>query len=142
MSYDENNVFAKILRGDLPCHKIHEDNDTFAFLDIMPRSHGHTLVIPKAPATDLYDVDPDVLCTTIQSVKKLAPVICKAMDADGALIQQFNGEAAGQTVFHVHFHIVPRFEGVPLRAHAGEMEDPDVLTSNAEKIRAALEESA
>lgn len=141
MSYDENNVFAKILRGELPCYKIYEDDATFAFMDIMPRSHGHSLVIPKAPAIDLFDVEPDVLCTSMQTVKKLAPLIRDAMSAQGVLIQQFNGAAAGQTVFHVHFHIVPRFEDSPLRPHAGEMEDPEVLEANAERIRAAIEQA-
>lgn len=138
MTYDQGNVFAKILRGELPCHKIYEDEQTFAFLDIMPRSDGHTLVIPKAEATDLFDASPDVLATSMATVQKLAPVIRDAMGAQGILIQQFNGEAAGQTVFHLHFHIVPRTEGMALRPHAGEMQDPDVLSANAEKIRDAL----
>lgn len=139
MTYDQGNVFAKILRGELPCHKIYEDDDTFAFLDIMPRSHGHSLVIPKAEATDLFDATPEVLATSMRTVQMLAPVIRDAMGAQGVLIQQFNGEAAGQTVFHLHFHIVPRSEGQQLRPHAGEMEDPETLSANAEKIRAALE---
>lgn len=142
MGYDENNVFAKILRNELPCYKIYEDDDTFAFMDIMPRSHGHSLVIPKASAIDLFDADPDVLCTSIRTVQKLAPIIRDAMNAQGVLIQQFNGEAAGQTVFHVHFHIVPRTTGEQLRPHAGEMEDPEVLEANAKRIVAAIEQAA
>jgi len=141
MSYDENNVFAKILRGEIPCYRIYEDDATFAFMDIMPRSHGHSLVIPKAPAIDLFDADPDVLCTSMQTVQKLAPIIRDAMGAQGVLIQQFNGAAAGQTVFHVHFHIVPRIEGEQLRPHAGEMEDPEVLEANAERIRTAIKQA-
>lgn len=141
MTYDDSNVFAKILRGELPCHNIYEDDETFAFLDIMPRADGHSLVIPKARAIDIVDADDDVLCTTIKTVKKLTPVICSAMESEGALIQQFNGASAGQTVFHVHFHIIPRKEGVALRPHASDMEDSDVLTANAEKIRAALEKA-
>lgn len=139
MTYDESNVFAKILRGELPCHKVYEDDETFAFLDIMPRAHGHTLVIPKASATDLFDADEAVLTSSLKTVQKLAPVIRDAMGAEGVLVQQFNGAAAGQTVFHLHFHIVPRTEGVSLRPHAGEMEDPETLSANAEKIRQALE---
>lgn len=141
MTYDNSNVFAKILRGELPCHNIYEDDETFAFLDIMPRADGHSLVIPKAQAIDIVDADDDVLCTTIKTVKKLTPVICSAMESEGALIQQFNGASAGQTVFHVHFHIIPRKKGVALRPHASDMEDSDVLTANAEKIRAALEKA-
>jgi histidine triad (HIT) family protein len=138
MRYDENNIFAKILRGELPCHKIYEDDETFAFLDIMPRASGHTLVIPKTPAVNIFDVDEETLYTTIGTVRLLAPVIRDVVEADGLLIQQFNEEAAGQTVFHIHFHIIPRWQGVALKPHAGEMEDPEVLAANAEKIRTAL----
>ena len=116
-----------------------EGNFDFAFLDIMPRAHGHTLVIPKDEATDLFDVSPETLCTTIRTVQRIAPAIRTAMEADGMLIQQFNGAAAGQTVFHVHFHIIPRWEGVALKPHAADMGDPEVLAVNAEKIRAAIE---
>ena len=142
MTYDDSNVFAKILRGELPCHKVYEDDETFAFMDIMPRAHGHTLVIPKDEASDLFDVSPETLCTTIRTVQRIAPAIRTAMEADGMLIQQFNGAAAGQTVFHVHFHIIPRWEGVALKPHAGDMGDPEVLAVNAEKIRAAIEAAA
>ncbi|MDA7946268.1 MAG: HIT family protein [Hyphomicrobiaceae bacterium] len=139
MTYDDSNVFAKILRGELPCHKVYEDDKTFAFMDIMPRAHGHTLVIPKSAATDLIDVSPETLCDTVRTVQRIAPAIRDSMEADGLLIQQFNGAAAGQTVFHVHFHIIPRFEGVALLPHAGDMGDPEVLAVNAEKIRQAIE---
>ena len=138
MAYDNDNVFAKILRGELPCHKVYEDDATLAFMDIMPRADGHTLVIPKEPAINIFDVAPDTLCTLIKTVQKLAPVIRDAMGAGGVLIQQFNEAAAGQMVFHIHFHIVPRWEGERLRPHAGEMEEPEVLAAHAEKIRAAL----
>jgi histidine triad (HIT) family protein len=138
MAYDNDNIFAKILRGELPCHKIYEDDDTFAFLDIMPRADGHTLVIPKAPSVNIFDIEPASLATLIEAVRKLAPVVRDGMGADGVLVQQFNEAAAGQQVFHIHFHIVPRREGEPLRPHAGEMEDADILAANAEKIRAAL----
>lgn len=139
MTYDDSNVFAKILRRELPCHKVYEDDKTFAFMDIMPRSQGHTLVIPKDQAIDLFNASSETLCETIRTVQHIAPAIRDAMEADGLLIQQFNGAAAGQTVFHVHFHIIPRFEGVALLPHAGDMGDPDVLAVNAEKIRAAID---
>lgn len=138
MTYDNDNVFAKILRGELPCHKVHEDDETFAFMDIMPRAEGHVLVIPKQTAVNLFDVDPDTLCTLIKAVRALAPVVRDAMEAEGVIVQQFNEAAAGQMVFHIHFHIIPRWTDVKLKPHTGEMEDPDILTANAEKIRTAL----
>ena len=113
MSYDDNNIFAKILRGEMPAHKVFEDDDTLAFLDIMPRTKGHVLVIPKKPSINMMDIDPDNLCVLIRSVHKLAPMVRKAMEADGFVIQQFNEAAAGQMVFHIHFHIVPRYVDVP-----------------------------
>ena len=139
MSYDDSNVFAKILRGELPCHKIYEDDETLTFMDIMPRANGHTLVIPKTPAVNIFDVHPEILCSVMRTVHKIAPAVRDALEADGVLIQQFNETAAGQMVFHIHFHIIPRWEDVALKPHTGEMEDPEVLGENAEKIRAALE---
>jgi histidine triad (HIT) family protein len=139
MAYDENNVFAKVLRGEIPCHKIYEDADTLAFLDIMPRSDGHALVVTKEKARDLFDIPPQALGKLMAVVQKLAPKIKDAMGADGVLIQQFNGAAAGQTVFHLHVHIIPRKEGEALKPHAGTMEDPAVLAATAEKIRAKLQ---
>ncbi len=136
--YDNNNIFAKILQGDIPSHRIYEDDTTYAFLDVMPRSDGHTLVIPKANATGLIDASAQVIANCMATIQKLAPKIVETMGADGFLIQQFNGEAAGQTVFHLHFHIVPRKIGVSLRPHAGEMADPETLASHAHIIRAAL----
>lgn len=138
MAYDKENVFAKILRDELPCHKVYEDDETFAFMDIMPRANGHTLVIPRTPAINIFDVDPDNLCTLIKTVHKLAPYVRDAMEADGVIVQQFNEAAAGQMVFHIHFHIIPRWEGVKLKPHTGDMEDPDVLAANAARIREAL----
>jgi histidine triad (HIT) family protein len=138
MAYDDNNVFAKMLRGEIPCHKLYEDDDTLAFLDIMPRSEGHALVITKEKARDLSDISPEALAKTMAVVQKLAPKIAEAVGADGVLIQQFNGPAAGQTVFHLHVHIVPRKEGVPLKPHAGKMEDQAKLAATAEKIRKKL----
>jgi histidine triad (HIT) family protein len=138
MAYDPNNIFAKILRGEIPCYKLYEDDDTLAFLDIMPRSEGHVLVISKEKARDLFDISPEALGRLMAVVQKLAPKIKQAMGADGVLIQQFNGEAAGQTVFHLHVHIIPRKAGQPLKPHAGKMEDQAKLAATAEKIRKAL----
>jgi len=138
MAYDDQNLFAKMLRGEIPCQKIHEDDHTFAFLDIMPRSDGHTLVIPKVQAAGFDDIGRDDLCILMSTVQSLAPVIVRVMKADGFILQQFNGEAAGQTVFHLHIHIVPRYAGARLKPHGAEMEDQDVLAANADKIRAAL----
>ncbi|MCJ7528620.1 MAG: HIT family protein [Methyloceanibacter sp.] len=138
MAYDESNVFAKMLRGEIPCHKIYEDADTLAFLDIMPRSDGHALVITKEKARDLFDISPAALARLMTVVQKLAPVIQEAMGAEGVLIQQFNGAAAGQTVFHLHVHIIPRKDGEALKPHAGKMADQVALAATAEKIRKRL----
>ena len=138
MAYDPDNIFAKILRGEIPCHKIYEDDDTIAFLDIMPRTEGHALVITKQKARDLFDIKPEALARLMVVVQKLAPKIKEAMGAEGVLIQQFNGAAAGQTVFHLHVHIIPRREGEVLKPHAGKMEDQAKLAAIAEKIRKKL----
>ena len=138
MAYDDSNVFAKILRGELPSHKIYEDAETFAFMDIMPRGDGHCLVIPKTPSRNILDADPQSLATLIASVQKISRAVVKAFSADGVTVQQFNEPAGGQIVFHLHFHVIPRFDGVALRPHSGEMEKPDILAANAGKIRAAL----
>jgi histidine triad (HIT) family protein len=138
MAYDENNVFAKVLRGDIPCHKLYEDEDTLAFLDIMPRSEGHALVITKEKARDLFDVSPKALAKLMAVVQKLAPKIKDAVGADGVLIAQYNGAAAGQTVFHLHVHIIPRKAGTELKPHSGKMEDQAKLAATAEKVRAKL----
>lgn len=136
--YDKNNVFAKILRGELPSHKLYEDDETFALMDIMPRGDGHCLVIPKKPARNILDVEEDSLAAVMRTVQKLARATKAAFNADGVTIQQFNEHAGGQVVFHLHVHIIPRFEGVPLRPHTGEMADNAVLAEQAEKIRAQL----
>ena len=138
MAYDESNVFAKMLKGEIPCHKIYEDEDTLAFLDIMPRSDGHALVITKEKARDLFDISPAALARLMAVVQKLAPAIQKAMSADGVLIQQFNGAAAGQTVFHLHVHIIPRKDGEALKPHVGKVADQAALAATAEKIRKKL----
>ena len=138
MTYDDTNVFAKILRGELPAQTIYETDHVLAFMDIMPRGNGHALVIPKAKARNIFDVDPDVLAELMKAVQIVAKASKTAFDADGVTIQQFNESAGGQVVFHMHVHVIPRFEGVPLRPHTGQMEDPGILTANAEKLRAAL----
>jgi len=138
MTYDTNNIFAKILRGEIPSVKVYEDDDTLAFMDVMPQAPGHLLVVPKAGSRNLLDADPAVLAKTIAVVQKLAVAAKEAFDADGVYIAQFNEAAAGQTVFHLHFHIVPRKDGEPLKPHSGAMAETDLLKSHAEKIKAAL----
>ena len=140
MAYDDTNVFAKILRGELPSHKIYEDADTFALMDIMPRGDGHCLVIPKKPSRNIFDADVESLAAVMRTTQKLARAVMKAFSADGVTLQQFNEPAGGQVVFHLHVHILPRFEGVALKPHTGQMEKPDVLAANAEKIKAALDQ--
>ena len=137
-AYDPNNVFAKILRGEMPATKLYEDERTFAFMDIMPRSDGHCLVIPKAPVRTILDAAPDDLAATFATVQRVAAAAKTGMGADGITIQQFNEAAGGQVVFHLHVHILPRWDGASLRPHTGEMAKPDILGGHAEKIRAAL----
>ncbi len=137
-AYDPDNIFAKILRGDMPCHKVYEDDATFAFMDIMPRGDGNTLVIPKAPCRNVLDADPNDLAAVAATAQKIARAQLQAFDADGVTIQQFNEPAGGQVVFHYHMHVIPRHAGVNLRPHTGEMEDGDVLKANAERLKAAL----
>ena len=136
--YDPDNIFAKIIRGDMPSHMVFEDDETFAFMDIMPRGDGHTLVIPKRGFRNLLDADPDGLAAVARTVARVAQAQMRAFDADGITVQQFNEPAGGQVVFHYHVHVIPRFEGLKLRPHTGEMADNDVLAGHAEKLRAAL----
>jgi histidine triad (HIT) family protein len=138
MSYDPSNVFAKILRGELPCQKVYEDAETLAFMDIMPRCEGHTLVIPKSPARNVLDATPAQLAACITTVQRIAKAQMKAFGAAGITIQQFNESAGGQVVFHLHYHVMPRYDGVALQPHTGKMADPAVLAANAAKIKAAL----
>jgi histidine triad (HIT) family protein len=140
-SYDPNNVFAKILRGELPSHKIYEDDRAFAFLDIMPRAPGHTLVIPKAPARNLLDVDPDDLAHLGGIMQKVAKAGVKVFAADGVTVHQFSETAGGQVVFHLHFHVIPRRNGVALKPAASFKEDQAVLSDQALKLAAALREA-
>jgi len=140
MNYDTNNIFAKILRGEIPCHKVYEDDAVLAFMDVMPQADGHTLVIPKAPSRNLLDADPATFEPLMVAVQKVALAVRKAFKAEGILIKQFNEPAAGQTVFHLHVHILPRSEGLELRPHTGKMADHAVLAQHAGLIRAALED--
>lgn len=137
-AYDPQNIFAKILRGEIPCEKLFEDEAALAFMDVMPQGDGHVLVIPKTPARNILDVDAEALAALILRVQKLALAVKKAFDADGVTINQFNEPAGGQSVYHLHFHVIPRFEGVALRPHSGKMADFAVLKAQAEKIRAIL----
>ncbi|HFC04165.1 MAG TPA: HIT family protein [Rhizobiales bacterium] len=138
-SYDDQNVFAKILRGELPCHKIHETDSTLAFMDVMPRCDGHCLVIPKNPSRNLLDIDPADLASLMASTQIVMRAVKKAFEADGITIQQFNEPAAGQEVFHTHIHILPRFDGVRLGHHTTQMADNDELAEHAKMIVAALD---
>jgi len=137
-AYDDQNVFAKILRGELPAQKVYEDDKTLVIMDIMPRGDGHVLVIPKTPSRNILDIAEDDLNAVMKTVQKMAHAVVRAFDADGTTIQQFSESAGGQVVFHTHVHVIPRFAGVSLRPHTGEMADQVVLAANADKIRAAL----
>ena len=136
-AYDSANIFAKILRGEMPATKVYEDDVALAFMDIMPRADGHTLVIPKAPARNILDVAPEVLSALMPRVQKVAKAAVAGMGAEGVSIQQFNEQAGGQIVFHIHFHILPRWTGISLRP-PGMMGDKSAIEANAAKIRAAL----
>lgn len=136
--YDTNNVFAKILRGDIPCIKIYEDANTIAFMDIMPQSDGHCLVVPREAAAEIFELSDEVAQAAIVVTKKIATAVRKAFQPDGIKIAQFNGGASGQTVPHVHFHIVPCYADRPLRGHARDMQDTGLLKQHADKVIAAL----
>jgi histidine triad (HIT) family protein len=136
--YDPNNIFAKILRGEIPCHKVHEDEDTLAFMDIMPRAPGHSLVIPKSPARNILDIDQAALSKLILSVQRLAKASKSAFAADGITLMQFSESAGGQVVFHLHFHVLPRHNGITLLAPHTNMEANETLATKAAKLRAAL----
>jgi histidine triad (HIT) family protein len=138
-SYDPDNVFAKILRGEIPSHKVYEDERAFAFLDIMPRSPGHTLVIPKAAARNILDIDPDDFAHVAKIAQKIAKAAMKVFDAQGVTVQQFSEPAGGQVVFHLHVHVMPRRDGVPLKPPASVKEDPAVLADQARKLATALQ---
>lgn len=137
-AYDNNNIFARILRGELPCHKVYEDDKVLAFLDIMPRAPGHTLVLPKLPARNILDIPPDDLAAVATTAQKIAKAAMKVFNADGITIQQFNEGAGGQVVFHLHMHVIPRKNGVAMKPPATEKEKPEVLSDQALKLAAAL----
>jgi len=137
-AYDPNNVFGKILRGEMPAHRVYEDEHTLAFMDVMPQGEGHTLVIPKAPSRGLLDAQPETLAALMRSVQIVGRAVKKAFQAEGLTVFQFNEAAGGQTVFHLHVHLIPRHEGIPLKRHEGGMADPTVLADHAARIRAAL----
>ena len=137
-AYDPDNVFARILRGELPSHTVYEDEATVAIMDIMPRADGHVLVLPKADCRNVLDAPPEALQAVALTTQRLARAVKAAFAADGVTIQQFNEAAGGQVVFHLHVHVIPRHDGVALRPHTGAMADADVLKANAEKIRSAL----
>jgi histidine triad (HIT) family protein len=138
--YDSNNIFAKILRGEMPSHKVFENDKTFAFLDIMPRAPGHILVIPKAPVRNILDIGPNDLIALMQTTQKIARVAMTVFSADGLTIQQFNEPAGGQVVMHLHVHVIPRKTGVALKPPASAKEDPAVLSDQALKLAAALQD--
>jgi len=138
MAYDQNNIFAKILRGEIPSHKVYEDADAIVFMDVMPQGTGHALVVPKAESRNLFDADPAVLAKILPLVQKVAIASKAAFDADGITVLQYNEPAGGQSVFHLHYHVIPRHDGVPLKPHSGKMEEGAILAANAAKLKAAL----
>lgn len=137
MTYDNDNIFAKILRGEIPSERVYEDDHTVAFMDIMPRADGHLLVIPKQPARNTLDASPEQLAQVMATVQRMCHAVMRAFDAEGVTLQQFNEAAGGQEVFHLHFHVLPRHGGQPLRA-PGQMGDPEAIKAHAAKIRDAL----
>ena len=140
-AYDPGNIFAKILEGTIPSHKVYEDDDVMVIMDVMPQANGHALVIPKAPSRNLLDADPMTLGAVIATVQRVARASKEAFKADGITINQFNEAAGGQSVFHLHFHVIPRHDGIGLKAHTGQMEDQTVLADNCALLKSALEAS-
>jgi histidine triad (HIT) family protein len=137
-AYDDTNIFARILRGEIPSTRVYQDDAVVAFMDVMPQAAGHTLVVPKAASRNLLDANPATFAKLMPVVQKVANAVKTAFAADGVTIMQFNEAAAGQTVFHLHFHVIPRHDGVSLKPHSGQMEKPEILAAHAEKIRKAL----
>ena len=135
-AYDRNNIFAKILRGEIPSHRVYEDDEVVAFMDVMPQGKGHTLVVPKAPSRNLLDAEPATLGPLLRTVQTVARGVMRAFAADGVTVVQYNEAPAGQSVYHLHVHVIPRFDGV--EPHTGEMEDGKVLADHAEKVRKAI----
>ena len=139
MAYDSNNIFARILRGEIPSVKVYEDDKTLAFMDVMPQSDGHTLVIPKEPVENIFELSPEGAAALMATTQKVAKAVKKGLGVPGIMVAQLNGAPAGQSVFHVHFHIIPRSGGADFGLHARNIENPDKLKALAEKIKAALE---
>jgi histidine triad (HIT) family protein len=137
-AYDPNNIFARILRGELPCVRVYEDTHALAFMDIMPRVEGHTLVIPKTPARNILDVPSAALQGLMPAVQRVARAVKTAFDAEGIALHQFNEPAGGQVVFHLHFHVLPRWEGQALKPPGGPIVAAATLEGPAQKIRDAL----
>ena len=137
-AYDTENIFAKILRGEIPCEKVYEDDMTIAIMDIMPRADGHTLVIPKNGSRNMLDVAAQDINAVMATAQKIARAQMIAFAADGITIQQFNESAGGQVIFHLHMHVIPRKEGISMRPHTGDMADGAVLAAQAEKLRDTL----
>lgn len=137
-AYDTSNIFARIIRGEIPCHKVYEDEHALVFMDAMPQSPGHALVIPKAPSRNILDAEPATLARLIPLVQRVARAATTAFAADGISIIQYNEPAGGQSVFHLHFHVIPRYEGQALKPHSGAMERPEVLAPLAAKLKAEL----
>lgn len=138
MAYDKDNIFARIVRGEIPCHKVYEDAETLAFMDIMPKSEGHTLVVPKTAGEDIFSTSPESLAAAVRTAQKVARAVKKAFSPPGLTIAQLNGPAAGQSVFHLHIHVIPRYASGDIGMHAGEAADPARLAEHAARIRAAL----
>lgn len=138
MTYDDQNIFAKILRGEIPCHRVFEDENVLCFMDLHPRANGHCLVIPKAPIRTILDADEASLQSLIVAVQRVAKAAKHAFNADGITIEQFNEAAGGQSVFHMHVHVIPRYEGIALAPHMGAMAEADILSANASQLAAAL----
>jgi histidine triad (HIT) family protein len=138
MPYDSNNIFAKILRGEIPSVKVFEDGKTLAFMDVMPQAEGHVLVVPKEQAENIFDLSPEGAAAMMATTQKIAKAVKKGLGVPGVMLAQLNGAPAGQSVFHVHFHIIPRRGGVDMKLHARDMVDPKTLEPIAEKIRSAL----
>jgi histidine triad (HIT) family protein len=138
MAYDSNNIFAKVLRGELPCVKVYEDALTLSFMDIMPSVEGHTLVITKEPAEGILDLSPEGAAALIQTTQKVAKAVKTGLNASGVMLVQLNGAAAGQSIPHIHFHVLPRETGLDLKLHGRTMVKPEVLEPVAARIRAAL----
>ncbi|OLL54825.1 HIT family protein [Bartonella henselae] len=137
-AYDNNNIFARLIRNEIPSVRVYEDDDVIAFMDIMPQAPGHTLVIPKKGSRNLLDADTETLFPVIKAVQKIAKAVKKAFQADGITVMQFNEAASQQTVYHLHFHIIPRMEGIELTPHNNIITPTEILEENAKKIRAAL----